>query len=162
MYRIAKVYFRIPINEMLTRNNLETVELKVGQLLHVGWININGISEDSRKNKGGPMARRNFAMKKVYLRDSNGKKEKTQRGPAAWKKNSKEESDLYALHRYARKNSVIAVENPMTKRTVYVKVIGKIPDAAFGYDVKVVLSPLAAKLLGAKDPRFFVHVKYYK
>ena len=69
MYRIAKVYFRIPINEMLTRNNLESVELKIGQLLHVGWININGISEDSRKNKGGPMARRNFAMKKVYLRD---------------------------------------------------------------------------------------------
>jgi LysM repeat protein len=162
MYRISKQFFRIPIDTLMERNNLTTNQLKTGQLLKIGWININGIPEDYRQITGGPMAKRNFAMKKVYLREANGKKEKAQQGVAFWQKNSKEEADFYALHRKAPINSVIAVENPMTKRTVYVKVIGRIPDAAYGYDVVVVLSPLMAKLLGAKDPRFFVHVNYHK
>lgn len=162
MYSISKHFFRIPIETLMERNELTTNQLKSGQLLKVGWININGIPEDYRQITGGPMAKRNFAMKKVYLREANGKKEKTQQGVAFWQKHSKEEADFYALHRKAPINSVIAVENPMTKRTVYVKVIGRIPDAAYGYDVVVVLSPLMAKLLGAKDPRFFVHVNYHK
>ncbi|MCB0653001.1 MAG: LysM peptidoglycan-binding domain-containing protein [Saprospiraceae bacterium] len=162
MYRISQQFFRLPIDVLMERNHLTNNQLKTGQLLHVGWMNMGGIPEDYRQITGGPMARRNFAMKKVYLRESNGKKEHTEQGVAFWQKNSKEESDFYALHRTAPVNSVIAVENPMTKRTVYVKVIGDIPDAAFGYDVVVVLSPLMAKLLGAKDPRFFVHVNYHK
>ncbi len=162
VYGIAKRSFRIPEDTLRQRNNLYSNDLKAGQLLHVGWMNMSGVPEDARQVSGGPLAKRNFAMKKIYLREANGKKEKEHQGVAFWLKNSKEESDFYALHRYAPLNSVIAVENPMTKRTVYVKVIGKIPDAAYGYDVVVVVSPLIAKLLGARDPRFFVHVKYHK
>lgn len=162
MYRISKVYFRLPMDTIMERNNLVDHQLKTGQLLHVGWMNMNGIPEEYRQIKGGPLARRNYAMKKVYLREANEKKEVSHQGVAFWQTNSKEESDFYALHRKAPINSVIAVENPMTKRTVYVKVIGKIPDTAHGYDVVVVLSPISAKLLGAKDPRFFVHVNYHK
>ena len=58
--------------------------------------------------------------------------------------------------------TIIEVLNPMTNRTVYVKVIGKIPDTAYRDEVAVILSPLAAKLLGAIDPRFFVKVKYHR
>lgn len=162
VYGIARRFFRIPEDTLRQRNNLDGNELKTDQLLQVGWMNMSGVPEDYRQMSGGPLARRNFAMKKIYLREAAGKKEREHQGVAFWQKNSKEESDFYALHRKAPINSVIAVENPMTKRTVYVKVIGRIPDAAHGYDVVVVLSPLIAKLLGAKDPRFFVHIKYHK
>jgi len=49
----------------------------------------------------------------------------------------------------------------MSSRTLYAKVIGRIPE---GYErnIEVVLSPEAARKLGARDPRFFVKTKYSK
>ena len=52
--------------------------------------------------------------------------------------------------------------NPLKKKTVYAKVIARIPDQAYGDDIVVVLSPSVAKLLGAKDPKFFVELKYFE
>jgi LysM repeat protein len=43
MYRIAKVYFRMPIHDLIERNNLTSTGLKTGQILHVGWMNLEGI-----------------------------------------------------------------------------------------------------------------------
>lgn len=160
MYRIAKHFFKMPVEELMIRNRLENPALKAGQMLHVGWMHLLGIPEELRHAGGGPLARRNQAMKKVYLRELGNRREYKGQGVGFWLKNSKEDSDLYALHRYAKVNSVIAIENPMKRRTVYAKVIGKIPDTAYGNDIEVVLSPLSAKLLGAKDSRFFVKVRY--
>ena len=49
----------------------------------------------------------------------------------------------------------------MSNRTVYAKVIARVPD---GYErnVEVILSPEAARKIGALDPKFFVKVKYFK
>ncbi|GJM31982.1 MAG: hypothetical protein DHS20C18_09830 [Saprospiraceae bacterium] len=162
MYRISKHFFRIPIDTLMQRNNLDKTEVKTGQLIRVGWMNIHGIPEEYRDFKGGPLARRNHAMKKLYLREAEGKREKDQQGVAVWQKNSQAESDLYVLHREAPINSVIAITNPMGDRTVYAKVVGKVPDTAYSNSVVVVVSPLTAKLLGARDPRFFVMIKYLK
>ena len=161
MYRISKHFFRIPMDTLMERNNLSKSEVKTGQLIQVGWMNIHGIPEEYREFNGGPLARRNFAMKKVYLREAEGKREYNQQGVAVWQKDSKEESDLYVLHREAPINSVISITNPMGDRTVYAKVVGRVPDTAYSPSVVVVASPLTAKLLGAKDPRFFVLIKYH-
>jgi rare lipoprotein A (peptidoglycan hydrolase) len=68
---------------------------------------------------------------------------------------------LYALHRDAAIGTIISVTNPMSNRTVYAKVIARVPD---GYErnVEVILSPEAARKIGALDPKFFVKVKYFK
>ncbi|MCB0584570.1 MAG: LysM peptidoglycan-binding domain-containing protein [Phaeodactylibacter sp.] len=161
MYRIAKVYFRMPMELLMARNNLADHTLKEGQQLHVGWISVHGIPDSLRLHAGGPLARRNAALKKIFQFEAAGKRLQNGQGVAFWQKESKEDSDLYALHRSAPVNSIIEVLNPMTNRTVYVKVIGKIPETAYRNEVVVVLSPLAAKLLGAIDPRFFVKVRYY-
>lgn len=162
MYRICKEYFKMPFEEVLERNQLDDFTLKTGQLLRIGWMNINGIPEEFRQVTGGPLVQRNNALKKIYQAEAMNKQEAEHQGVAFWQKNSKEDSDFYGLHRYARINSIIGVTNPMTNRTVYVKVIGRTPNTAYGNDVVVVLSPLSAKLLGAQDPRFFVKVKYVK
>lgn len=159
MYRIAKTFFRMPVEELMARNHLSTTELKSEQLLHVGWMNINGIQEDARENAGGPTAQRNQAMRAIYLRECEGN-ESTESGVAHWIKNGNEAAGLYALHRRARQNAVIGVTNPMNQRTVYVRVIGNMSNRAYEDNVKVVLSPMAAKLLGAVDPRFYVKVTY--
>jgi LysM repeat protein len=162
MYRIAGTYFRMPMVEIMDRNEMDVTDVKPGQRLLIGWMKLSGIPEEYRQFDGGPLARRNHAMRQIYIRECFSKKEHEHQGVAYWKTASKEDSDLYALHREAPLNAVIAVTNPMTNRTVYAKVIGKIPDSAYGNDVIVVLSPLAAKLLGAVDPRFFIRVKYCK
>ena len=50
----------------------------------------------------------------------------------------------------------------MTRRTLYAKVVGRLPNTDLGPNVKVVLSPIAAKFLGARDPRFFVKIDYIR
>ncbi len=162
MYRIAKHFFRMPMDTLMARAGMQTYDLSVGQRLHVGWMSMNGIPESYRQFKGGPLARRNHAMRQVFLRESKGRRLRNAQGAAYWEKDSDEDSDLYALHRKAKINSVIEVRNPMNNRNVYVKVIGRIPDTNFRDEVVVVLSPLSAKLLGAVDPRFFVRVKYFR
>lgn len=162
MYRISKYYFRMPPEEIMVRNQLFDNNLKTGQLLHVGWMNIHGVPDSLRTNRGGPLAKKNSALKKIYNQNSLQKREREHQGVAFWQTRSKDDSDFYSLHRSAPINSIIAVTNPMKNRTVYTKVIGRIPETAYGNDVVVVLSPLAAKYLGARDPRFFVKVKYLK
>ena len=43
---------------------------------------------------------------------------------------------------------------------IYAKVIGTIPTNAFHKDVVVIVSPSVAKLLDAKDAKFFVRIKF--
>jgi LysM repeat protein len=162
MFRIAKYHFKMPVQELMERNQMLDHTLSTGQMLHVGWLSIHGIPDSLRNEVSGPLAKKNKALKKKYLSSLGGKKEWDQQGVAAWKTESKQRSDFYALHRTAPINSMISVYNPMSRQTAYVKVVGRIPDTAYKDDVVVVLSPLAAQFLGAIDPRFFVRVKYHR
>ena len=159
-YGVAVRQFRITVEELMERNNLYESSLQLGQILLVGWMNINGLTNADREFKGGPLARRNFAMKKLYLRGYDPAKEKEHSGVAVWKKTKSEKADFYALHRYAAINSIIKVHNPMNNRDVYVRVLGRIPDTSYDYNVVVVVSPIVAKLLGAQDVKFHVDVNY--
>ncbi len=160
-YGIAVRQFRITVEELMERNNMQDTHLYLGQILQVGWMNLNGLTGEERAFKGGPLAKRNFAMKRLYLREFNPAKEKEHSGVAAWSKTSSERADFYALHRYAKINSVVKVHNPMNNRDVYVRVLGRIPDTSYDYNVVVVVSPVVAKLLGAKDAKFHVDVNYH-
>lgn len=162
MYRISKTYFEMPVEDLQKRNGMTDHNVKTGQILHIGWMSINGVPDSLRRVHGGPLARRMNALKKLYLRENTNKAEVVKQGVAAWPKGSKESSDLYALHRTAPINSVIEVTNPMKDRTIHLIVIGRIPESAFEPDVKVVVSPLAAEVLGVVDARFFSRIKYHQ
>jgi len=162
MYDICRRHFRMPVDTIRERNLLEDIALRPGQVLHVGWMSIDGIPEDFRKDAMDPMTRLNTPMRETFFQTTALGETEEHKGAAFWKKDSKENSDFYALHRLAPINSIIEVENPMTRRMVYVKVIGRIPDQAYEKEVVVVLSPIAAKTLMAKDPRFFVRLTYPK
>lgn len=159
MFRIAKVHFRMPVDTLLARNSLPNYNLSPGQLIHIGWMEIAGVPEKLHEG-GDPNSRRNAALEYLYSKEGKNRKIATHQGVAFWQKNSRDDLDLYALHRVAPINSIVSVTNPMSKRTVHAKVVGRIPDSAYGDDIIVVLSPLAAKMLNARDPRFFVRVKY--
>ena len=158
LYQISKRYFGMPVDSVAKRNRLQNYAIKPGQRLHIGWMGIEGIHSDWRPAK---QAADGGALKARYLTDKNGRKEVETQGVCFWQKDSKEKGDLYAMHRSAAIGTIISVYNPMSNRTVYAKVISRIPE---GYErnIEVILSPEAARKIGALDPRFFVKVKYLK
>ncbi|MBX2926682.1 MAG: LysM peptidoglycan-binding domain-containing protein [Saprospiraceae bacterium] len=162
MFRISKIYFRMPTDTVQKRNGLSSDVIKEGQLLLVGWMSVKGIPEELRQYIGSELERGSAALGKLYRLEAAAKKEVNEQGKAFWQKNSREDSNLYALHRSADLSSIIKVTNPMNNAVVYVKVIGRIPDTVYEKEVVIVLSPLAAKHLGAQDTRFFARVKYFK
>jgi LysM repeat protein len=158
LYQISKRYFGMPVDSVAKRNRLKNNLIKPGQRLHVGWMGIEGIHSDWRVVK--PVTE-SSVLQERFAQDKKGRKEIDTQGVCFWQKGSKEKGDLYALHRDAAIGTIISVNNPMSHRTVYAKVIARIPD---GYErnIEVILSPEAARKIGALDPKFFVKVKYFK
>lgn len=65
-----------------------------------------------------------------------------------------------ALHRTAAVGTIIKVTNPMSKKSIFVKVVGSFPDTAENKDAVVIISKSAAELIGALDQRFRVEISY--
>lgn len=93
--------------------------------------------------------------------DDSGKEEWTNaKGIAYWQPSHRRSSGKYVLHSTAPLNSIIKLYNPMMKRTVDAKVIGRIPKETYRKDVDVVISPAIAESLGALDSRFMVELTF--
>jgi LysM repeat protein len=161
LYRIAKTYFKMSAEEMTSRNHLPDEQLSPGQLLHVGWMSIDGIPSGLRE-ESGPYAAKIRELRLGFEENATGSEIREQKGVAAWDPHNRSETELFALHRFAPPNSIIEVWNPWMRERIYVRVIGSIPDKMHGEEVVVVLSPTAARLLGAVDPRFYAEVRYLK
>ena len=162
VYRISKNYFNLPVDTFKKWNNLKENTLSIGQQLHIGWLSIEGVPDSLRQYSGNPIFKKSHDLYKQYMMNlSAGQKENILRGAAYWQKEGASKAgEFFALFRNAKPGEVLSVYNPMNKRKVFVKILGDIPEASYRSDVIVVLSPQAAKMLGARDSRFFVEVKY--
>jgi LysM repeat protein len=158
LYQICKRHFDMPVDTVVKRNNLKGSAIRPGQLLLVAWMGTEGVLPAWRPAR---QSTESDALKAKYEEAKVKRREVDSQGVCFWQKDSKEKGDLYALHREAAIGTPICVINPMGGRSVYAKVIGRIPE---GYErnIEVVLSPEAARSLGARDPRFFVRVKFLK
>lgn len=161
-YKIAKTYFGIQPDTLKSRLYLKETVLKTGQRIQVGWLPIAGISESLQAVNRNPLGLKMQVLQQAFNGEKLVKKPRFQNGAAYWQREKKGGDDYFALHRTAPIGSVIQVTNPLKKKTVYAKVIARIPDQAYGDDIVVVLSPSVAKILGAKDPKFFVEIKYFE
>ncbi len=161
-YKVSKTYFGIVPDTLKARNWLSSTSLKTGQRIQVGWLSVKGIPEAMQAVNRNPLGLKMQALQQAFNGEKLVKKTRFQNGAAYWQREKKGAADYFALHRTAPVGSVIQVTNPLRKKTVYAKVIAPIPDQAYGDDIVVVLSPSVAKLLGAKDPKFFVELKYFE
>ena len=160
MFRISNVFFKMSADTLMKRNGLASEVLKEGQTLWIGWMSTSGVPEGFHTTTVSPPQRRNESLKSIFEKELKNKKPQYNQGAAMAKGNSKAEMEQYALHRYAKINSIIQVTNPMTHRVIYAKVIGRIPDSAYDDNIAVVVSPSVAKSLKGLDERFFVKIKY--
>ncbi len=176
LYRVAKTYLDIPVDTIKARNRLTSDALPFGRVLNVGWISLGGVRlsdapADTLKKAPIiiPEALRlalleSERLKAEYAADVPQKKEINEKGIAFWdnqdKRAMRENKQLFVLHRTAPIGSTIRISNPMFHRTLFVKVIGRIPNAGYTPDVTVVVSPFCAKTLGAIDARFHIELRY--
>jgi LysM repeat protein len=156
LYKIAKTLFHMPPDSVIKWNNLPDNTIKPGQILHVGWIHIEGVPDSTRNLRKVSPDTRSDIYKEKFAKQ---KKAVEQRGAAFWQRKGSQKTDLYCLHRSAKAGSYIAISN-MSGKVVFVKVIGKMPENAYSSEVIVIVAPSVAKLLGAVDEKFFVKLKY--
>lgn len=168
LFRIAKVYFGMDVETLKARNGLESNVLEKGQILLIGWMSAKGIPQNARKYSGlgGELRGINDNLRKKFVagsRTKSGKKKKAikERGIASWSKGSSRDTKLYALHRTAPIGTILKVYAPAAKRTLFVKVIGKLSNNVHKSDVILYLSPSAAKALGAVNDRLRVQLTHY-
>lgn len=64
------------------------------------------------------------------------------------------------LHRSAPVGTIVKVTNPMSRKSIFIKVVGSFPETADSKDALIVISKSAAELIGALDARFRVELSY--
>ncbi len=165
VYRIAKRYFKMEVEDLKQRNVLKSNDLEVGQKLFIGWMKTDPIPSEWQepiKGMGMDLVDENRRNKAIFLSKTYNKKTTLEKGKAQW--DSKDRfgpKGLFCLHKTAPKGSVVRIENPITQNVVYAKVIGTIP---MNYDkwVTAVVSKDVAKALKAIDSQFFIEVEFLK
>ncbi len=160
-YHIAKHFFNIPLDTLQKWNNLENTMMFSGMQLHVGYLSLDGIPDSLQLSNASPLAAKMLGLQREFDYRKSYDETSFQNGAAYWQREKTGKSDLYCLHRYAPVGSVVHIKNPMRNKQIYAKVIAPIPDRAYGDDIIIVLSPSVAKLLGARDPKFYVELEYY-
>jgi LysM repeat protein len=90
-----------------------------------------------------------------------GRREVTEEGLVAWIEDSEINPGKYfALHRTAPVGTIMKVTNRMNHRTVFVKVVGKLPDTGDNENLLLKISKVAADKLGVLDTRFQAQLNY--
>lgn len=92
---------------------------------------------------------------------SGGFKMKKNRGAANFINDNTSGNPYLAFYNDAETGSIVKVVNMMNKRTVYVKVVGRLPVADASREIIIKLSYKAARDLGAVDDKFLVEVAGY-
>lgn len=163
MFKIAKSYFKMPVDTLKKRNKYWREEVQVGQILQVAWLSTKGVPDSLQRFKRHPLWKVSDDLSAKFIESSGGKKILKQKGVTIWPKNLENtSSDSYILHRYAKIGSTIAITNPMNNRKVYVKCIGRLPERTYGKEVLAMVSTSVANLLGVRDERFFSTIEYIK
>ena len=150
LFRIARQYFKMPVDTLVQRNRLDTTTISLNQDLHIGWMSIAGIPDSMQYNSG--LLLRNFKYRRDYFVYHDSLSFQTQ-GPAFWQDSQLSNYEFLVLYDNSPINSIVAIYSPMSKRTAYAKVIGRVPKHL---STKIVVSKAVATYLKARDNRFFV------
>ena len=82
-------------------------------------------------------------------------------GVATWMTDGElNQNKFYALHRTAPVGTIMKVTNRMNNNSVYVKVVGMLPDTGDNKNVMIKITQAAAQRIGALDQRFTAELSY--
>ncbi len=116
----------------------------------------------SEKNKGGkPLPNPEINVKEITKSGNKILSQVNESGICTWISDPAEKgSGFFALHRTAPAGTIIKVTSKMNGRSVFVKVVGSLPDTGDNEKVVIKISEAAAQRLLALDRYFQVELSY--
>ncbi len=168
LYKIASKY-GISVTELKEINQLKSNTLNYNQKLKVPKIgnvianpDIIEPTEEEEKNVRVEVSK-GVADAKVSTRDNKylNSTDFSETGIAGWINDKTiNGKKSIALHKSAPIGTIIRVTNLMNNKSVYVKVIGTLPETGDNENVIIVLSKAAVNMLGVIDQKFRVNLNY--
>lgn len=164
LYSISRKY-GVSATDIQKWNQLSGSQLSIGQVLVISdeivpdKKVVDSVKEINQKAEAS-RAQRSFVSQQVAERNSNNTKRITQNGMAERLGNIGDTEKYLAMHRNAKPGSLIQVKNNMNGQSVFVRVIGTIPDTGDNQKILIKLSTTAYDRLGAVGDRFPVTVSY--
>ncbi|MFC2123315.1 LysM peptidoglycan-binding domain-containing protein [Bacteroidota bacterium] len=171
LFSIANKY-DISLNDIRVWNSLDNNNVGIGQELIVGFtdkegdmpVKANTLAEDNIKD-----SREGDPIKAQDIPESNfedevgedGFRKITERGVASVISGSESTKKYLALHRSAPVGTIMQVRNEMNDLTVFVRVIGKLPDTGENARFLIKISKTAYERLRAVDDRFMVEITFH-
>jgi hypothetical protein len=159
LYRISKTYLNTTAEVVTTLNPSIQQGLKIGQVLHLGWLMLPEKSD--QEITSGILPDSLQLVPKDFITDAHkaGQIIHEQKGLAVWKPGNPT-SNYYVLHPTAKLGSYMEITNPMLHRTITAKVAGHIPPGLYQSHVGIVVSPSTARALGILDQQFFARWRF--
>jgi hypothetical protein len=159
-FKLSRIMLGIKEDKLLMLNQKETTDLKVGEVILMGYynqwqVNKNEIDKSNESNlqKWDDNVNNTDEVSKSWVNDQ---------GVAIWYEDDQFGEEKFVMHSHAIPGTYMLLYNPMNKRKVKAKVIGNIQANTYPKEIQVLLSPAVAKSLGALDTRFYVKFKYEK
>lgn len=161
LVNIARLYNQT-LNNLKTWNKLNSFDIKPAQELIIAWI--LPIEEATSTAKPKPSKPRLDDYPGQYMTmstDSTGMYKSGKGTGVATFFDDGGGSNMYCLHRTAPIQSVVRITNPVNNRSVYLKVIGTLPNTIQNEDVEVNITSSAAQKLNMRDERTIVKWRWY-
>jgi hypothetical protein len=161
-------------NDMRSMNSLHGNTLTIGQTLFVGWVKMMAPdSTNPATEVAYPAFKKAPALDTAKMRvpggldtifnrqTNNGINVLTEKGTAVFFEKPGKNNVYYAFHNATPRNSVIKVFNPGTGKTIYVKVLGPLPDTKLYSGSIIGISNAAKEALGVTDNKAWCELSYY-
>ena len=114
-------------------------------------------------DKGEPMVESPPIKREVIKTTESGKEvnQIVESGEASWVSDAElNPNKFYALHRTAPIGTIAKVTNKMNGKSVFVKVIGRLPNTGDNYNVIIKVSKASADKIGVIDEKFVAEIQY--
>lgn len=160
-------------SDMRSMNNLHGNTVTVGQTLFVGWVKM--MSRDTTNpatEVAYPSNRKLAVADTAHLRvpggldttfnrqTNNGLNILTEKGTAVFFEKPGKNNVYFAFHNATARGSVIKVSNPGTGKTIYVKVLGPLPNTKLYSGSIIGISNAAKEALGVTDNKAWCELSY--
>ncbi len=168
LFSIAK-RFDSTVEDITAVNGLTSTTLVPGQILKVrtgvpapqAQPVVQQPTHVATRDSTSPSFQDSSNYEKHLASNKFGLFEKTEKGVATWIDDpSLDSNKKLILHRTAPLGTVIKITNPMSGRTTFAKVVGRIYDSESTKDVIIVMTKNVAESIGALDKRIHVSISY--
>ncbi len=168
LYLLSRKY-DVTVTEISKLNKLKRTSLELGQKLKIPKketvINNQDIIEPTEEEQKNVTIEKSTGTADVKVNVKNnkllGSVDYNETGIASWIEDKNIDSKKsIALHKTAPVGTIIRVTNLMNNKSIYVKVIGKLPDTGDNENTIIVLSKAAVNMLGGIEQKFRVNLNY--